>query len=260
MKKYAEFLLVLIVLIPLTGCSALFPAPATPTMAPTFTPIVMPTEIPLPTAAPIQEPTPTFTPEPTSTPAAVSMLDARVVFDSYILRTGPGRLFERIAMYDTDAEVTLIGREFSNNWVLVQTADNRSGWMNVVGLEIQGALGFLPVFEVKDAQVIYGHVYLQSQVPAQGIGVSLASTAEDLADSVDNSTTNADGLWAIYLPDDISGEYYIGPNAYACENSNAVIPAEGGCILAGKLPDGQLISLPLDLDVAIEFQILPLAP
>jgi hypothetical protein len=74
------------------------------------------------------------------------------------------------------------------------------------------------------------------------------------------STTNVEGLWAIYLPDELSGEYYVGPNAYACEDSNAVIPAEGGCILAGKLPDGQLISLPLNLDVAIEFQLLPLTP
>lgn len=260
MKKYIMFLLALLVLIPLAGCSALFPAPATPTIAPTFTPIIMPTEIPLPTAAPILEPTPTFTPEPTATPAAVSMLDARVVFDSYILRTGPGRLFERIAMYDTDAKITLIGREFSNNWVLVLTSDNRSGWMNVVGLEIQSALGLLPVFQVKDAQVIYGHVYLQSQVPAQGISIAISDEDVDISESIDTSTTNVEGLWAIYLPDELSGEYYVGPNAYACEDSNAVIPAEGGCILAGKLPDGQLISLPLNLDVAIEFQLLPLTP
>ena len=84
------------------------------------------------------------------------MLSAKVIFDNYILRIGPGRLYERVDMYNSGAVITLIGREISNNWVLVQTSDNTSGWMNVVGLEIRGDLNSLPMFKIDNAQILAG--------------------------------------------------------------------------------------------------------
>jgi hypothetical protein len=261
MKKYRLSVAISFVVLSLSACGLIFPAAPTPTIAPTFTPIIMPTEIPLPTAAPVIEPTATATPEPTPTPSTITMLDAQVVFDNYALRSGPGRLFERIALYPTGESVSIIGREFTDNWVLVITSDNRSGWMNVVGLDYVGGLASIPVFDVPHAVVVHGHVYLQMQVPAEGIGVSIAPSDNDLSESSDTSTTNAAGEWAIYLPIVTYGEWTVGPNSYNCEGSNAVTATgDDECELMGKLPDGQTISLPLDRDVAIEFLILPLNP
>jgi len=166
-------------------------------------------------------------------------------------------LFDRINMYNTGAEVALFGREVSNNWVLVVSDDHLSGWMNVVGLEILGDLNSLPVFSVENAQVLHGHVYNQGGEPANGVTVSIASSDTDLSASTDVSTTNEEGVWAIYLPADQSGEWMIGPNGYSCENSNAVIPAEGSCDLNGKFPTAQTIELPRENTLGIEFQILP---
>ena len=259
MKKTGLLIPFLVLLVVLSGCSLL--AQSTPTaeptwtLQPTYTPQVVFTEIPLPTANP-----PTATPEPTSTPSPVMMISAEVVFDSYQLRTGPGRLFERVEFYYPGDTVTLIGREMSNNWVLVQTDDNRSGWMNVVGLEFTGSVITLPVFRVDNAQILQGHVYLPDQTPAIGIVVSLTTADKTLSDSYDTSTTNKDGYWAIYTPASESGNWIIGPNAFTCEVTNAATPTDEGCSLNGNLPDPQAVSLPFPQNVMIEFAIIPLNP
>jgi len=258
MKNLLLKTLVPLLVFVLAGCGMLAGPTPTATPQPTFTPFVIQTEIPLPTAETVLPPTPTFTPEPTATPAAVMMIPAEVVFDSYQLRKGPGRLFARLNMYTTGDTVTLIGREESNNWVLVQTSDNRSGWMNVQGLNFLGDVISLPLFRVDNAQVIRGHVYLPGRIHATGIGVSLAPVNHDLSASTDVSYTNMDGVWAFYLPIDIDGDWIIGPNSYTCEESNAVTPSDGGCTLMGNLPSAQSIKLPYNQDVSMEFEILPL--
>jgi hypothetical protein len=261
MKKIIGPLLFVLLVIVLSGCDYLVPAAVTPTIAPTMTIAAFPTEpvaqteIPLPTAIP-----PTATPAPAATASAVTMLSAEVVFDNFSLRSGPGRFFERVKLYTTGDVVSLIGREFSNNWALVKTQDHAIGWMNLVGLKLYGDLNALPIFKVDDAQMLFGHVYLPGKIPATGIGVAISSSENDLSESIDNSTTNADGVWALYLPVDKKGKWIIGPNSYGCEGSNAVIAGSEGCTLNGKLPSAQEITLPFTTGLAIEFEMLPLTP
>lgn len=261
MKKFIGPLLFVLLVIVLSGCNLLVPEAVTPTIAPTMTIAAFPTEpvvqteIPLPTAIP-----PTATPAPAATASAVTMLSAEVTFDNYSLRSGPGRLFERVNLYTTGDVVSLIGREFSNNWALVKTQDHAIGWMNLVGLKLYGDLNALPIFKVDDAQMLFGHVYLPGRIPATGIVVSIAPSDNDLSESYDTSSTNADGIWALYLPDDSKGNWFIGPNAYTCEVSNAVFPDSEGCTLNGNLPSAQEITLPFATGLAIEFEILPLNP
>jgi hypothetical protein len=261
MKKSIFLALSIILGFTLSGCGLLVTSAVTPTIAPTMTLAAFPTEpvveteIPLPTAIP-----PTATPEPTATPSTIAMLSAEVVFDNFSLRSGPGRFFERVKLYATGEVVSLIGREFTNNWALVRTKDHAIGWMNLAGLRLYGDLYSLPIFKVDDAQILSGHVYLPGKIPATGIVVSIAPVENDLSDSYDNSTTNADGVWALYLPKDEKGNWYIGPNAYQCVGSNAVSPDGESCSLNGKLPDAQEITLPFAQELAIEFEMLPLNP
>ena len=261
MKKFIVIIPTILLVFALTGCALLIPAAVPPTIAPTNTIAAFPTEpvieteIPLPTAIP-----PTATPSPTATPAQLSMISAEVTMDTYSLRTGPGRLFQRIETYDSGAVVNLYGREITNNWVLVRTNDNYTGWMNMVGLKLYGDINSLPLFKVDNAQTLAGHIYLPGKVPAKGIQIAMSESGSDSSTAPLESVSNQDGLWVIYLPADTVGLWVVGPNAFICAESNAVTPNAEGCTLNGNLPKAQEITLPFSQDLAIEFEILPLNP
>ena len=158
-------------------------------------------------------------------------------------------MFDSIEMYDTGDRVTLFGREAGNNWVLVKTEDNYSGWMNVVGLSFTGDVTPLPIFAVPDAQVLHGRVWNVNKTPATKIGVSISRVQNPNPNLEDNSPTNSNGEWYIYLPLDFTGDWVVGTNSYSPE-SNAVDSAGN---LIGKWPGAQLITLPLQADVSLEF-------
>lgn len=258
MKKIHVILIGFICIGTLASCDVFKQTTPTPTAQPTPTIFIIQTEIPLPTPAETT-PLPTSAPAKIATQSAVTMISAEVTMDSYSLRVGPGRLFERVYMYNTGEIVNILGRETSNNWVLVQTSDNRAGWMNVTGLDYLGELDSVPVFTVSDVQVLHGHVYLADSTPATGIGVSLAPSSTNLSDSYDESITNTQGEWYIYMPLDIVSGWWVGPNSAVCGISNAVTANEdNSCTINGNLPPARDVSLPLEQDVAIEFQILPL--
>ncbi|MBA4375289.1 MAG: hypothetical protein C0401_03835 [Anaerolinea sp.] len=236
----------------LTSCNLFTAVNPAPTLQPTSTIMVNPPEIPLPTAAPtLLIPPPT--PAPTFTPRPVMLIKAEVAFDNYLLRTGPGRLFERVAMYDSSAFVNILGREAGDNWVLVQTQDNRAGWMNMVGLTFIGDIVTLPVFVVTNTQILHGHVYKTDKTPASDIKVSIKPVGDDNPNLQDNAFTNKNGEWYIYLPINSSGAWFVGPNGYSC-NSNAV-DNQTSCALIGNLPDGQTVTLPLTQNVSLEFSL-----
>jgi hypothetical protein len=177
------------------------------------------------------------------------LIKAEVIFDNYLLREGPGRLFGQVAMYKTGTSVDIIGYARGGEWVLVQTQDHRSGWMNIVGLQYTGDIVTLPVIAVDNAQVLHGHVYKPGQNPASAIGVSLAPAFSSDPNLQDAANTNEAGEWYFYIPTDKTGQWYVGPNAYSCK-SNAV---DASCSLLWKLPDAQTVTLPFTQDVSIEF-------
>jgi uncharacterized protein YgiM (DUF1202 family) len=254
MKKSITLFSITLLAVLLASCNLL----STPTPQPTIvvtlpTDIIVSTEIPLPTAQPVVLPTVTPQPTPIPTVAVVMPIPAEVTYDNYLLRKGPGRMFDRVAMYNTGDTVTLLAREPGNNWVLVQTSGYRSGWMNVVGLQFEGVLTTLPVLAVTNAQVIYGHVWRTDKTPATEVGVSIARINNPSPDLQDVSTTNEKGEWYLYVPLDTTAEWVVGVNSYAC-TSNVV---DGTCALLGLLPGAQTLTLPLTANVSIEFSFLP---
>jgi hypothetical protein len=232
----------------LAGCGNTTPA-ALPTPTPT-TPLL----ILLPTQAPTaQFPTVTPLPLPTPTTSPIVPINAEVIFDNYQLRVGPGRMFAPVSMYDSGERVTLLTRERGDNWVLVQTADNRSGWMNVVGLQFVGDISPLPVMAVTNAQMLHGRVWAVDKTPATKIGVSISRAINDTPDFQDNSPTNANGEWYIYVPLGFTGDWVVGPNSYSPESS--AVDSAGNLI--GKIPGAQLVTLPQVADFSIEFALEP---
>jgi hypothetical protein len=154
-------------------------------------------------------------------------------------------------MYDTGSKVTMYAREAGNNWVFVQTSDNYSGWMNVVGLSFTGDVTPLPVITVPDVQVVHGRVWTISKAPAYGVGVSIASVDKPSPDREDVAITNKNGEWYLYLPSDFEGPWVIGVNSYGCTSN--VVDNPTNCALTGLLPGATAITLPLTADVSYEF-------
>jgi hypothetical protein len=242
-----RLLTVFIVLLALTACNRPTPAPL-PTPTATFEPLIL-----LPTHAPTEPlPTPTVSKiESTPTQAVYTPIDADVIFDNYLLRNGPGRMFDVVRMYDTGTKVALLAREPGNNWVLVQTEDNYSGWMNVVGLNLIGDVTPLPIIKVTNAQVLHGHVWALSKAPANNVGVSITRVYNPSPEYEDVSTTNSDGEWYLYLPINLEGDWVVGVNSYGCNSS--VVDNPTSCALIGMFPGAQAITLPQKADVNIEF-------
>ncbi len=221
-----------------------FPSPAA-TLQPTAT-----VEIPLPTAA-----LPTLAPSPTAvpTPQAVLPIEASVAFDNYILRAGPGRLFERVAVYEPGSQVWVLGRCMGLDWVMVETSDHRAGWMNTAGLEYLGDFSSLPVYTYPGAVILRGHVRNADQSPAAGIGVAVLPAGSSDADMREDVTTGTDGTWYAYLPDNSRGEWQVQAVSYRCPTA----APEGECQSPGTFPPAQVITLPDALNVSIEMRILP---
>lgn len=247
--KYLKFLLVIgALLFALAACSQPTPAPL-PTPTSTFSPLIL-----VPTQGPtVQLPTPTLVPMPTATTGPFIPIEASVTVDNFLLREGPGRMFAQVNMYNIGDRVTLIAREPGNNWVLVQTRDFYSGWMNVDYLSFTGDVTPLPVIKVPNAQVVRGRVWNVNKTPATMIGVSIARINKPSPDFEDVAMTNSNGEWYLYVPQDFSGDWVIGTNSYS-DKSNAV---DSTGALIGLWPGAQAITLPLKADVSFEFAFLP---
>lgn len=228
----------------LAGCGNATPA-ALPTPTPTYMPLIL-----LPTQAPTaQLPTVTPQPGPTATRRAFDTIEATINVENLFLRKGPGFMFDYVRTYDTGERVAILMREPGNNWVLVQTADNRSGWMNLNYLSFNGDVTSLPVISVTGVQIIRGRVLRTDMTPATKIGVSIARVNDPGPDFEDYTMSNAFGEWYLYLPPEMRGDWVIGVNAYS-PDSNAV---DSSGNLVGGFPGAQKITLPLQADVSFEF-------
>jgi hypothetical protein len=190
---------------------------------------------------------------PTPQPQPLLLIQAVTMFDNYLLRTGPGRLFERIEMYASGYPVQIVAREAGNNWVLVITSDHRGGWMNIVGLQYEGDIVTLPIITITGAVILHGHVWNVDKSPADIIGVSLRPENNDNPNYQEHVMTGPDGAWYAYLPPNTSGYWVVGPDSYGCPKD---VPT-GQCSLTGTFPPPQTIGVPQLADVNIEFNILP---
>lgn len=250
MKKISILAIVIVILV-LTGACSVRVTPAAP---PTVTLALLPptATASLPTAT--LQPTaalPTLQPSPAASPTARPVLPiaATVSMDSLILREGPGRLFGRVALYDSGSQVSVLGRVTGDNWVLVQTDDHRSGWMITAGLEHLGDFSSLPVYTYQGAIMLTGHVWYADRSPVSGVTVAVfpsGSTDDNLREDV---LTGPDGTWYAYLPGNSKGQWEV-----------QVVSCPAGLDLEAcreTLPPGQVVTLPDAAEVSIEMSFKP---
>ncbi len=249
MKKSIILVVVIIILTFTAACSVRETPAAPPTatlpLLPTATKVIA-TATPQPTAAlPTLQPTLTASP----TPRPVLPIPATVTFDNFILREGPGRLFDRVDMYDSGSQVTVLGRVMGDNWVLVQTADHCAGWMNTSGLDHLGNFDSLPLYHAQGAIMLSGHVWSANRSPVSGITVAVFPAGSSDNNLREDVTTGADGTWYAYLPGNSKGDWEVQvvscPAAMDLETCRETLPA------------GQVVTLPNASEVSIEMSFRP---
>ena len=105
--------------------------PAEPTAEPV--PEATPEPTPEPTPAPTPEPTPVVFPDVEQQPATVYPEGGQPVFtvaaaDGLRMRSGPGTDFSRVATVPTGTQVTALGADGTDGWILVQY-NGSYGWL-----------------------------------------------------------------------------------------------------------------------------------
>jgi len=187
------------------------------------------------TAVPTIEPSatqpPTSTPEPTLTPPASFI--ARVNANFALLRTGPGSMHQPVTKYPYGSNVTITGKAAGDEWVLVQAADQNTGWMPIKLLDIDYPLTGLPLQEPADTALIYGVIQDSVGNRLGGVGVSVCS---DLCYQMDrtDAVTNQAGEFFAYVPITLDQNLRLYVSSVIC--ASPIMNAE--CKLTGKfLPE-----------------------
>lgn len=255
LKSIFLFSVVLVFALLASGCGLLQRNPALPD--PTQTPfVVFVTAEPVPVETmPVEQPTACPQVEACTAPEIPvnQAIDAEVIYDNYLLREGPGRLFEPIGMFDSGTPITVIGRAEGHDWVLVQMPNRKLGWMNRVGIRGIDPFDTLPVIPVADAVMVQGQMWNPDGTPAQYIGFSLQPRGNTDHDFSDHVTTGNDGTWTAFLPGDTTGDWEVSADSYGCPPE----VAPGQCSLPGTFPAPLIITLPEATAEVLEFHILP---
>ena len=167
---------------------------------------------PLPTIPPLDTATPTALPTATLTatqiPTATPLVPVRGVVNvaSMNLRSGPSTLHHIVAKYTEGSPVAVVGQAPGGEWLKVEMADNRFGWMAGVFLDLDGDVLGLPVTAVSGSIIFEGRVVDASGEPVDGISVAVFRTGSDGNERGEGSS-NSNGHFYLYLPDDAGSDW-----------------------------------------------------
>ncbi|MHC1739491.1 MAG: hypothetical protein AB9897_00080 [Anaerolineaceae bacterium] len=252
MQKMRLTILLVALMFLISSCRLITPISPTPTLsASTKTEELLPESTS--TSAPISIlPSPTPQPHPTITPTPFLPIQGTFGVDNFKLRTGPGFLFDTIALYKANGIVQVYGRSPGNGWFFVTTSDHYSGWMKSDYINLEGDLEQIPYFGIGNANMVSGHVRNSNGEPMSKLGIVLHLIDSSSPANDDNTLTDESGTFYLFTPLNIKGNYLIGINAVDC-TSNAV---DSQCAYLYGFPSAQTIELPHPSDISIEF-VLP---
>lgn len=181
-----------------------------------------PTETSTPTIAPTKTTSPTATAYHTATPTPSPPISGVIEADFLNLRAGPSTLFEVINTFVKDTTVTAVERTQDNNWVRVEIEIEdepaADGWMSVDFLNLEGEISNLPLTSIDEAQIIRGRVEDTEGNPIPGVVIA-AILQYDEVDLRTDVSSNTDGDFEVYLPEDLFGTFDIQIVAWLCESS-----------------------------------------
>ncbi len=238
--RAATVLLVLLLLA--SGCGLIAPA-ASPTALPSDTPPPSPTPVP---------PTPSPAPSLTPTPKTISPIEAHVSTAMINFRAGPGTTFQVLGTYLRDATVSALGKAPGDEWVWVQTADNKNGWMSVALLDLGTQVADLPVQALTDGLTVTGKVADASGLPIAGVDVALVQSSDTTSLRTD-ATSGADGVFFAYLPANSQGQWSAQVVGVNCRSR--IMNAQ--CQYTGKFDQNGVLPVALPQSAPIDFVYRP---
>jgi len=234
MLKRCLLCLLLALLLPACSKSASTPLPTiTPASAGTATALVLP-PLPDPTATPAGSPTP------------FASFEVNPAVEGLMLRIGPGVLFDALQMLGSEATLTVLGKSPGGEWLKVQSANGTLGWVFAGLVKSSVDLRAIPVIEPQGIVTIKGRVVDIVGTPIEGIGFEVKPEgAEASAASV--ASTDANGEFFAFLPEDASGTWTVTQTAIGCP-SNIWTDSSCSAYKAGYIgtvePNIQTVSLP----------------
>ncbi len=212
---------------------------ATLTNSPTYAPTVFNTATP--TAGPL--PAQTYVPFTVFTGA-----------DNLALRVGPGYLFTRIGLLPEGASLRVLGRSRGGEWALVQTSDNRVGWMFIQLITASGSdWATAPYSDPVGAQLITGIVKDEAGQPISGIQFAFTQGSGSLVPRTD-AMTDSTGTFYAYMPANVRGQWYVSYAAIACTSNTMDASCNPKNGIGGRpYPEGEYIALPLAPPAVLQF-------
>lgn len=247
MKRSMILLPILLLLSLSAGCGSKSTALPTSTYPPPITTEPMP---PTATLRPtVSLPTAPPTAAVTATPFAG--MQAEVTVDNLFLRSGPGFLLPAWEMFDTGETVEAWGRAPGWSWVYVKSDDDLNGWMKLELVKLAGDFYDLPEVTPDGFVIVKGHVFTPNGSPASHITLTLTPPGGEAADE-DAATTDNEGRFYFFLPEDSRGSWTLVANAYGCESS----AVDASCSLIGSFPPAQQIDVSASAEVWHNLQII----
>lgn len=180
-----------------------------------------PTVTRTPTAKPEDtlQPSPAVETSPTPTPGRPINGEINVAFLN--MRAGPSTFFEVVGTFEQGENLVAKSRVFDNTWVEVEIEvedeDPVSGWMFAQYIDFDENITNLVTASFPEEQMITGIVQDENGDPIAGVVIATLYTTDD-ADLRVDSTSNAQGRFTVYLPDDLFGILDVQVISPLCES------------------------------------------
>jgi hypothetical protein len=195
-------------------------------------------------AAPDQPATAVASPA-TGTPASFMPFGVTTWVANALLRGGPGYLFPQLAILREGASLTVLGQSPGGEWLLVQTTDNRSGWVFAQLVDAGGSdLANVPHIQPPSVQVVVGKVTDLAGQPISGIQFSLVQGTGNGAPRSD-AVTDGSGTFYAFMPLDAHGTWDVGFTAVSCKSNT--MDSNCNCVngvCGGPQPERVSLELP----------------
>jgi hypothetical protein len=262
MKRLDQFCITLIgvvLIIALTGCAptVLPPSPEDiqTALAETLTAEPQPTEEIAATEKPTNTPAPSPTAFKTTTPTLSPPISGSISAAYLNLRAGPSTFFEIIQTFVEGTAVTALSRTPDSKWVKVEIEfeddPTIEGWMAVLFLEMNGEIDALPTEDFGPERSIQGRVEDTEGNPIPNINIAFILN-NDQVDLRSDATSDEDGIFTVYLPEDLFGTFDVQTVSWNCESPIA----DANCQLSGfiELEDRIFITTPQEEEILFRYE------
>ena len=237
-------------------CSILFSACAS-AISSNAPSVPLPTEaIPASTSTPSLVSLSTASPSatPTPIPATFAPFYASPWADNVALRSNPGYLFPRLGLLKKGENLLVLGRSHGDEWLLVQTPNNQTGWIFIQLVDEHGnEMSSVPYVQPPSVQVVRGEVHNSQGLPISGIQFSFVQGTGNNPPRND-TVRDANGIFYAFMPPTAIGVWTVNYTAVSCTSNTMDTGCNclnGAC---GKpYPDLMNVTLPLGNDPPLEF-------